>query len=316
VCYNAVEHINGGDNVNEKGSLIFDSRPTLRNPYIVCGLNGWFNSGDVSTGGVNYCIRQLKGVKFAEMPTSRYHVYQIPGAESLRPVFKMQDGLIVEAHFPKNQFYYAVNPSSDRDLILFLGTEPSLNWEEYADTVVSLACDFGVYRLYAFCGILDRMPYTREPKISCTCTGAKIKDEMEKYNVTFSSREGPATFNQMLLYACKKKGLEGVNLTVRVPYYPEFNVAIGYSPKSIKAVLVRLKHLMNLNMNFDELDNAIKEVEGKLDFVRQQNPQFNTYIEELEKDYAEMPYQEPLDISPNDAIRLAEEFLKKNKDYM
>jgi hypothetical protein len=67
-------------------------------------------------------------------------------------------------------------------------------------------------------------------------------------------------------------------------------------------------------MNFDELNNAIKEVEGKLDFVRQQNPQFSTYIEELEKDYVEMSYQEPLDISPNDAIKLAEEFLKKNKD--
>jgi proteasome assembly chaperone (PAC2) family protein len=300
--------------VNIRDSVIFDSKPALRNPYIVCGLNGWVNGGKVSVVGVNFLIKQFSGVKFAEMPTSHYHIYQIPGVESLRPVFRMQDGLIVESHLPKNQFYYVVNPTSDHDLILFLGTEPSLNWEEYADTVVSLACDFGASRMYAFCGLLDRTPYTREPKISCTCTGVKVKDEMEKYNVTFSNREGPATFNQMLLYACKKKGLEGVNFTVRVPFYPEFNVVIDYSPKSIKAVLVRLKNLMHLDMNFDELNNAIKEVEGKLDFVRQQNPQFNTYIEELEKDYVEMPYQESLDISPSDAVRLAEEFLKKNKD--
>lgn len=300
--------------MNIRDSVIFDSKPALRNPYIVCGLNGWVNGGKVSVVGVNFLIKQFSGVKFAEMPTSHYHIYQIPGVESLRPVFRMQDGLIVESHLPKNQFYYVVNPTSDHDLILFLGTEPSLNWEEYADTVVSLACDFGASRMYAFCGLLDRTPYTREPKISCTCTGVKVKDEMEKYNVTFSNREGPATFNQMLLYACKKKGLEGVNFTVRVPFYPEFNVVIDYSPKSIKAVLVRLKNLMHLDMNFDELNNAIKEVEGKLDFVRQQNPQFNTYIEELEKDYVEMPYQESLDISPSDAVRLAEEFLKKNKD--
>jgi len=300
--------------MEEKNSLTFDSRPALRNPYVVCGLNGWVNGGDVSVGGVNYLIRQFKGAKFAEMPTARYHIYQIPGVESLRPVFRMKDGLIVESHLPMNQFYYAVNPASERDLILFLGTEPSLNWEEYADTVVSLACDFGASRLYAFGGVLDRTPYTREPKVSCACTGARVKDEMGKYNVTFSSREGPATFNQMLLYACKKKDLEGVNLTVRAPYYPEFNVAIGYSPKSIKAVLVRLNHVMHLDMNFDELNNAIRELEGKLDFVRQQNPQFNTYIEELEKDYVEMPYREPLDISPSEAIKFAEEFLKENKN--
>ncbi len=295
-------------------SVIFDSKPALRNPYIVCGLKGWINGGEVSVAGLNYFIRQFSGVKFAEIPASRYHIYQIPGVESLRPIFRMQDGLIVESHLPKNQFYYATNPVSEHDLIFFLGTEPSLKWEEYADTVVNLACDFGASRLYALCGILDRTPYTREPMISCTCTDAKVREEMDKYSVTFSNREGPATFNQMLLYACKKKGLEGVNFTVRVPCYPEHNVIIGYSPKSTKAVLVRLKDLMQLDMNFEELNNAIEEVEGKLDFFRQQNPQFNTFIEELEKDYVEMPYQESLDISPGDAIRLAEEFLKNNED--
>jgi proteasome assembly chaperone (PAC2) family protein len=292
----------------------YGSKPDLRSPYIVCGLNGWINGGEVSVVGLNYLIKQFNGVKFAEMPTSSYHVYQIPGIESLRPVFKMQDGIIEETHLPRDQFYYATNPVSEHDLIFFLGTEPSLKWEEYADAVVSLARDFGASRLYALCGILDRTPYTREPKISCTCTSAGVKEEMEKYNVTFSHREGPATFNQMLVHACQRKGVEGVNFTVRVPCYPEYNVFVGYSPRSVKAVLVRLKDLMQLDINFEELDSAIKEVEGKLDSFRQQNPEFNTFIEELEKNYVEMPYQASLDISPSDAIRLAEEFLKNNED--
>jgi len=301
--------------MNERDSPTYNTKPTLRSPYVVCGVDGWVNGGDVSVEGIKYLIRQLKGAKFAEMPTPRYHIYQIPGVESLRPVFKMQDGLILESRLPNDEFYYAVNAASDHDFILFLGTEPSLNWEEYADAVVTLACDFGASRLYTFGGVLDRTPYTREPRMSCACTSVKVKNEMEKYNVSFSNREGPATFNTMLLYACKKRGLDGATLTVRVPYYPEFNVAIEYSPKSIKAVLVRLNHLMHLNMNFDELNKAIRELEGKLDFVRRQNPQFNTYIEELEKEYAEMPYQEPLDISPNEAIRFAEELLREHKDH-
>ena len=300
--------------MSEERHLIFKSRPTLRNPFIVCGLNGWVNSGNVAVGGVNYFISQFKAVKFAEMPTSRYHIYQLPGVQSLSPVFRMQDGLITASHLPKNEFYYAQNLLSEHDLILFLGTEPNLNWEEYADTIVSLACDYGASRLYACGGLLDKIPYTREPIMTCTCTSAKVKDEMRQYNVMFSNREGPATFNQMLLYACKEKGLDGASFTVRVPYYPEFNVLIGYSPKSIKAVLIRLNHLMHLDLNFAELDNAITELQGKLDFVRQQNPQFNTYIEELEKNYVEMPYKETLDISPSEAIRFAEEFLKENKD--
>ena len=300
--------------MDEKNNLTFDTRPSLRSPYILCGVNGWVNGGDVSVGGIEYLIRQFKAAKFAEMPTSRYHVYQMPGVETVRPMFKMQDGVIVETRFPKNEFYYVKNAGSDHDMILFSGTEPSLNWEEYADTVVDLAKEFKAYRLCTFGGILDRSPYTREPRVSCTCTSAKVKDEMEKFNVTFSSREGPASFNLMLLHTCQKKGLDGLNLTVRAPYYPEFNIAIDYSPKSIKAVLVRLTALMNLQTNFEEMDKTITELENKLDTIRQQNPQFNTYIEELEKTYVEMPYQEPLNITPHEAVRFAEELLRENQD--
>jgi len=110
-----------------------------------------------------------------------------------------------------------------------------------------------------------------------------------------------------------EEGLEGANLTVRVSYYPEFNVSIDYSAKSIKAVLVRLDHLMRLGVAFDGLDEGVRELAGKLDFVRQQNPQFGTYIDELEKDYVEMPF-EPLDISANDAVKFAEQLLRDNKD--
>jgi proteasome assembly chaperone (PAC2) family protein len=292
----------------------FEYKPVLRKPYIICGLNGSFNGGDVSVDGVNYFINQFNGVKFAEMPASRYHIYQIPGVDAVRPSFKMQDGLIVESHLPVNKFYFATNPQAENDLILFTGDEPSLNWEEYADTIVDVAKEFGAVRLYSMCGILDMTPYTREPIISATCTDAKVKEEMDNFHLTFSNREGMASFGQMLVYTSRKKGLEAVNFTVRVPCYPEFNVFLGDSPKSLKAILIRLKDMMHYDVNFEKLDNSIKEMEGKLNFVRQQNPNFNTFIEELEKKYTDMPYQGALDISPSDAVKLAEEFLKGTSD--
>ncbi len=300
--------------MDEQEALTIENKPALRKPYIVCGIDGWVNGGDVSTGGLDYLIRHLKAVKFAHINTTRFHVYQVPGAEGLRPFFKMEDGLIVETTMPKDQFYYSLNPNSEHDLILFTGTEPNLHWEEYTDSIVNLAADFGAVGLYTFGGILDRSPYTRSPRVSCTCTDARTKAEMEGYNVSFSSRQGAASFNLMLLYACKKRQLSGANLTVRVPYYPEFNVAIEYGSKSVKAVLARLDHLLQLDLDFAELDQVTSELEGKLDFVRQQNAQFNAYIEELEKHYVEMPYEGQLDLSAKDAVKFAEEFLKGHKD--
>jgi proteasome assembly chaperone (PAC2) family protein len=299
--------------MDEKNSLVYDTRPKLRRPYLICGGDGSLNAGSVSVGGIQYLIRHFNATKFAEITTSRYHVYNMPGDQSLRPIFKMDDGLIVETYFPKDEFYYATCPGSGHDLVFFLGTEPNLYWEEYADTVVALAGDLGASRLYAFGAVLDRSPYAREPRITCTCTSARVKEEVAKYKISFSSREGAATLNQVLLHSCQKKGLDGVALTARAPFYPEFNLAIEYSPRSIKAVLARLNDLMHLGVSFGELDDAIKENQNRLDSFRQQNAQFNTYMEELEKAYSETPY-ETLDMSANEAVRLAEEFLRKNKD--
>jgi len=154
-------------------------------------VNGWVNGGDVSVGGVRYLLRQFNAVKFAELKTSRYHVYQVPGAENLRPVFKMQEGIIVEYNLPKDEFFYALNPASEHDLILFVGTEPSLNWEEYSDAIVSVAKEYDSPRLYTFGGVLDRSPYTREPRISCACTSARVKAIWNAATSTSRAARGP-----------------------------------------------------------------------------------------------------------------------------
>jgi proteasome assembly chaperone (PAC2) family protein len=299
--------------MEKKVNIIYTAKPVLRQPYMVCGIDSWINSGEALTGSVKYLIRQFSAKKFAEIPASPYHIYQVPGADYLRPVTRTEDGLIMEYHFPRNQFFYARNPASDHDLILFLGNEPNLNWEDYAASIVRLAKEFQVARLYISGAILDETPHTRELRVSCSCTSAEVRKEMRKYNVTFSNSIGPITFYTIVLYFCQINCIEAVSLWTRATYYPEFNILIPYNPKSIKAILVWLNHLMHLNLDFDRLNDRIKDFEGKLELMRKQSPRFNAYVEELEKNYVEMPYQESLDISPDDAIKLAEDILKKNK---
>ena len=43
------------------------------------------------------------------------------------------------------------------------------------------------------------------------------------------------------------------------------------------------------------------------------NSQFQVYIENLEKDFVEVKYEEPLDISGEEVIRFAEELLREQK---
>ena len=298
----------------DSGNVVFSEKPRLRQPYMVFGISGWVDSGEVATGSVSYLRRKLEAIKFAEMSIARFHVHQVPGQVSLGPHITIEDGIIKEHRLPQNQFFYWVNPRADHDLILFLGTEPNLNWEEYAGAILDVAQEFAVSRIYRLGGVLDNHPYTKEPGVSCICSSPELKAEMQKYAVQFTSYKGPSTFGTTLLYFCQNRGLQMVGMTARATYYPEFNIVISYNPKAIRALVRRLHHLLGLNLDLSDLDKEVDDLKGKLTFIASQNAEFDAYIKQLEKEFVEVKYEEPLDISAEEAVGIAEELLKEEKE--
>jgi proteasome assembly chaperone (PAC2) family protein len=291
-------------------NVIIAEKPKLRHPYMVCGISGWVDGGEAATGSIQYLVRKLEARRFADIPIDRFHLFQAPGQLSLRPHIRMEDGILKEHRFPQNQFFYWVNPTADNDLILFLGTEPNLNWEEYAEAILGVAEEFAVVTIYLLGGVLDKTPHTREPGVSCACSSDQLREEMRKYSVQFSNYEGPGSFSTTLLHICQSKRGQMVSITARATYYPEFNTVISHNPKTIRAVVRRLNHLLHLNLDISDLDRQAEEFEAKLNFMASQNPRFQAYVEELEKDFTELKYEEPLEMSPDEAVRLAEEFLR------
>jgi proteasome assembly chaperone (PAC2) family protein len=300
--------------MEEQGNIVFLKKPKLRHPHMVCGISGWVDGGEASTGSVRYLVRKLKAKRFAEIPIDKFHIFQMPGQPSLRPQVRIEDGILKEHRLPQNQFSYCVNPNTDNDLILFLGTEPNLNWQEYVDSILNIAKEFAVARIYLLGGVLDKTPHTREPSVSCTCSSKELKEEMGKYGVRFGSYEGPGTFGTTLLHICQNRKLPVVSIMTRATYYPEFNIAIPRNPRSISAVISRLNSILSLGMDISDLDREAAEIEVKLGTMASHDPKFQAYIEDLEKDFIEVKYQEPLDISADEAIRLAEELLKKRQE--
>ncbi len=209
--------------MDRQGNVIIVKKPRLRHPYMVCGISGWVDGGEVATGSIQYLVRKLEAKRFAEIPINRFHIFQVPGQLSLRPHIRIEDGILKEHRFPQNQFFYWFNPNADNDLILFLGTEPNLNWEEYADAILGVAEELAVIRIYLLGGVLDKTPHTREPGVSCACSSGQLKEEMRKYSVQFSNYEGPGSFSTTLLRICQDRRGQMVSITTRATYYPEFD---------------------------------------------------------------------------------------------
>ena len=299
--------------MDRRSNLIIKEKPELRRASMVCGINGWVDGGEAATGTVEYMIKKLKAKEFAEMPLDRFHIYQVPGQVSLRPHIKIQDGILKEHSYNENHFYYWINPNAKDDLVLFVGAEPCLDWEGYAGAILDIADELNVGRIYLPGGVMDETPHTREPGVSCTCSSKALKEEMKKYCMDFGSYEGPGSFATTLLYLCRDRHIEVVNIMVRSTYYPEFNVVISHNPRAIRAIMVRLNGMLRLNMDISELDKQVDELEVKLGFMASQNPEFRAYIDELEKDFVEVKYEEPLDVLADEAIQFAEDFLKEKR---
>jgi len=300
--------------MDRRGSAIITEKPHLKRPHMVLGISGWVDGGLAATGSVEYLVNKLGARKFAEIPVSRFHIYQVPGQLVLRPYINIEEGILTHHRFSENVFYYWINPDEDHDLILFWGTEPNLNWEEYADSILGVVEEYSVDRIYLLGGVLDRTPHTREPVVSCACSSKELKEEMGKYNVQYTNYEGPGRFGTTLLYMCQQEGKPMVALTTRVTYYPEFNILIPRNPKSIRSIMKRLEPLLHLPSDISDLDRECAEFEEKLNYMMSKNAELQAYVKELEKDVAEVPLEESLDMSGDEAVRLAEEFLKEKKD--
>jgi proteasome assembly chaperone (PAC2) family protein len=177
-----------------------------------------------------------------------------------------------------------------------------------------VAGQFAVPRIYLLGGVLDKTPHTREPDVSCTCNSEELKEEMKEYGVRFDSYQGPGSFSTTLLYFCQHRQIPAVSMMSRATYYPEFNIAIPHNPKSIRAMVRRLDGLLSLKLDITDLNKKVEEVEERLGAMARRNARFRTYVEELEKDFVEVRYEEPLDLSADEAVRIAEEFLKRKPE--
>jgi proteasome assembly chaperone (PAC2) family protein len=162
--------------------------------------------------------------------------------------------------------------------------------------------------------MLDNSPHTREPRVSCICSSPELKEEMDKYGVQYISYDGPGTFGTTLHYLCQNRRIQMASMTVGATYYPEFNMVISYNPKAIRALVTRLNHLIGLNLDLSDLDKEVEDLQGKLASVARHNAEFAAYIKQLEKDFVEVKNEELLDMRAGEAVEIAEELLKQDKE--
>lgn len=258
------------------GELRVYETPELRQPSLVIAFSGWPNAAEAATGSLTYLRDRLGAQKFAEITPEEFYDFT-----SLRPLIVVEGGLVRQLRFPSNKFYFWKDPQGEADLILLLGAEPHLRWGRYLDFLLQIAEQFKARRLYSLGGVYDRIPHTRQPRVSAVVNFPHLKEELASYGVEWTDYEGPSSFHSTLLMTCQEHKLEAVSLWGHAPIY----IQAIRNPKVCYSLLSLLVRLLGVEVELGDMGKAGEQLEESLSKLMEQNSELREYVERFEQEY-------------------------------
>ncbi|HEY7315701.1 MAG TPA: PAC2 family protein [Gemmataceae bacterium] len=260
--------------------LRFHHQPALGEATLVLAFSGWMDGGDVSTGTVRRLVDLLEARPIAEIDPEPFYIYNSPGsmevAALFRPRIEIADGLIKSIEMPAAAFY-CHEPAS---LVLFVGKEPNLRWNTFADCVLELARVAAVRQILFVGSFGGSVPHTREPRLHVTCSASDMLPEMERYALRRTAYEGPGSFASYLLTRVPSAGLRMASLAAEIPGYLQ-----GPNPVCIEAVTRRLAKILRLPLDLAPLRAASTEWELAVSAAIEKDEEMIQQVRQMEEAY-------------------------------
>jgi proteasome assembly chaperone (PAC2) family protein len=290
--------------------VIFLHKPPLEKPALIAGFGGWPNAGDVSTWVLSYLIRSLNALRCAEIRPEPFY-----DLTDLRPTVSIQEGRVRHINYPSNVFYTVSGEGAPgRDLVLFLGQEPHLNWPLFIDAFMDTARKIGVEEIYTIGGLFDNVPHTIEPQVTGVATHRELLSRAETLGILPANYEGPMSVHTHILVRAGQAGIPCLSLWGHAPYYIQSN-----NTKTCLVILRRLRDLLGLPLDLSTVEQATEKLDHQIEEVLRSKPELRDYIRSLEEEYRsaggpprkeESPSQAK-GAHPSDKVIHIDPFLKK-----
>ena len=119
----------------DPGSAIHHhSQIELDKPVLIAAFRGWNDAGDAASFAALHLSRIWSAQRLASIDPEEFYDFQ-----SVRPTVELVDGVTRKISWPTNEFTAAKLPQAERDVIVLVGTEPSLRWKTFSSLVVDVA---------------------------------------------------------------------------------------------------------------------------------------------------------------------------------
>jgi proteasome assembly chaperone (PAC2) family protein len=265
-------------------------QPTVEGACLLAGWRQWADAGATSSDLPKYLIEHTHARQIGALKSDPFYLFQVPGTHALfRPEIKMEDGYRTALRVKQNEIFFAEN--NGKPLLIFVGDEPQLNIERYADTFFWLAKEFRARRVVTLGGVYGPVPYDKDREVSCTYSLRSMKDELAEYAVTFSNYEGGVSIGSYLADRAEKLGIEYLVFYAVVPMYDFSQLSpllqtmlIEQDHKAWFDVMRRVNHMLKLDLDLSDLEHASRRLIQSFDHK----------IADLEKAMPQTPIREHL----------------------
>lgn len=245
-------------------------QPKLRDPLFIAAFEGWNDGGVASTNAVKRLVAAFQAEKFAAIDPEEFYVFS-----ENRPLVKLVDGRTRHVVWQTNDFYHAPLPGTNRDVILFHGTEPNLRWKTYCANLLAVADLFEVRDVTTLGAFLADVLYTLPIQVN----GFSNKLELEqRFGLKRSNYEGPTGIVGVFSNLIQDKHYTTLSLWAAVPYY----ISIP-NPKAVHALLSKLKTIYAFDLNLEALEREVDSFDNEINNVVAKDPNVAAYVRELKK---------------------------------
>ena len=270
-------------------------------PTMLVAFAGWPDASEAATRAMRFLVRKLRATKFAEIDPEDFYDFT-----HVRPQSRVNRRGERVTRWPQNDLYYFTPEDEARRLLLFIGTEPNLKWRTYSSILTAVARRHDVRLIVSLGALLDAVPHTREPRVTGRASSIELTQKAEWLGIKNSGYQGPTGIHTAFSDACTEVGMEQASIWGHCPHY----VNTSPDPKVSHALLTRLRSLIDIDVDLEELHIAGNAYQEEVDKVIAKQPDVINYVRRLERRYDEAQTATEDIPSPETMVEELENFLR------
>lgn len=221
--------------------IIFKEEPELEDPIFVEGLTG---IGHIGRTAVHYLVDHLEVELFAEIISHHFPHWAIVNDDK-------------ELDILNNELYY-LKRDDGRDIIFLMGDAQSIDPQGHYTVVheiLDVLEEYGCDEIITIGGY-GTGEIEDEPEVLGVVSDKELKDDFEEYGIEFDHNIGQIIgATGLLLGIGKRYGMEGGALLAETPGF------LLSDPKATEAVLKVLEDIIDVELDYDNLDEKVEEAE-------------------------------------------------------